>query len=70
MIVGGNWWRANEIVIRHLTRPGVLSARILFSVDLIGVLPKLWDLHLMLDAPGLRRLAPSPEEGVAAIEIR
>src|SRR5271169_1247654 len=20
MIVGGNWWRANEIVIRHLTR--------------------------------------------------
>jgi hypothetical protein len=21
MIAGGNWWRANEIVIRHLTRP-------------------------------------------------
>jgi hypothetical protein len=20
MIAGGNWWRANEIVIRHLTR--------------------------------------------------
>jgi hypothetical protein len=20
MIVGGNWWRANEIVIRHLTQ--------------------------------------------------
>jgi hypothetical protein len=20
MITGGNWWRANEIVIRHLTR--------------------------------------------------
>ena len=27
MIAGGNWWRANEIVIRHLTRPTVTRYR-------------------------------------------
>src|SRR5580692_9309666 len=27
MIAGGNWWRANEIVIRHLTRQTVTRYR-------------------------------------------
>src|SRR5580700_8017643 len=33
MIVGGNWWRANEIVIRHLTRRTATRYRSRDGVD-------------------------------------
>ena len=42
MIAGGNWWRANEIVIRHLTRQTVTRYRCRNRADrgLRGLVPE------------------------------
>jgi hypothetical protein len=37
MSAGGNWWRANEIVIRHLTRRTARGATVAVTEPLLAL---------------------------------